>query len=185
MFNKINFMAICFSLLLFACGAEKEDALIQNPVKLTADDVGHFCGMLVRQHSGPKGQIFLKDGNVKPLWFVSARDSLAFSRMPDEEFKISVVYVSDMGKAESWNQPGDKAWVKADDAWYVEGSSRSGGMGMSEWVPFSEKEKAEEFITEYGGKLIQLDMIATDDLLGEDKPAMDMTDMTDMDHSQH
>ena len=50
----------------------------------------------------------------------------------------------------SWNQPGDEAWVKADDAWYVQGSKRTGGMGAAEWVPFSEKLKAEEFMTEFG-----------------------------------
>lgn len=184
MFNKTVFSLICCSFLLFACGEEKEPVQLQNPVKLTADDVGHFCGMLVAMHSGPKAQVFLK-GEMKPLWFVSARDSLAYSRMPDEAFKVSTIYVSDMGKAESWNQPGDNAWVKADQAWYVEGSSRSGGMGMAEWVPFSEKEKAQEFVAEYGGTVVQLHMIATDDLLGEDKPAMDMTNMAGLDHSQH
>ncbi len=183
MFNKTLFTVICSSLLLFACGENEKSMVEQNPVKLTVDDVGHFCGMLVTMHNGPNAQVFLK-GKTQPLWFVSVRDSLAYSRMPDEAFKVSTIYVSDMGKVESWDQP-DDAWVKAELAWYVEGSNRSGGMGMSEWVPFSEKIKAEQFITEYGGKLVRLDAIETDDLLGEDKPAIDMTDMAATDHSLH
>ncbi len=42
-------------------------------------------------------------------------------------------------------------------------------MGMAEWVPFSEKIKAEQFISEYGGKIVRIDAIETDALLGEDK----------------
>ena len=184
MINKTFFSVLCCLFLLFACGEEKEPEVLQTPVKLTADDVGHFCGMLVNKHKGPKGQVFLK-GQEQPLWFVSARDSLAFSRMPDEAFKVSTIYVSDMGKATSWDQPGDEAWVRADEAWYVEGSNRSGGMGMAEWVPFSDKTQAQQFIAEYGGTLVRMVDVNTDDLLGEDKPAMEMPDMTAMDHSKH
>jgi len=185
MFNNKALITVVFSLGLFGCEQAQEQISIADPVKLTVDDVGHFCGMLVVNHKGPKGQVFLNDGTVDPLWFVSARDSLAYSRMPDEEFKVSVIYVSDMGKAASWDDPGDDAWVKAEDAWYVEGSSRTGGMGMAEWVPFSDKAKAEAFVAEFGGSLVQLDSIDTDDLLGEDEAAMDMTDMSGMDHSSH
>ena len=168
MFNKTVFMTLFFFIMLCACGQDKTPIATLEPALLTANDVGRFCGMLVTEHDGPKGQVFLKN-TAQPLWFVSARDSLAFSRMPDEQFKVSVIYVSDMGKAESWEQPGDHAWVKAQDAYFVEGSKRPGGMGMAEWVPFSEKIKAEQFISEYGGKIVRIDAIETDALLGEDK----------------
>lgn len=168
MIYKHLLIAVSLSILLAACSKENEEQPMPDPAKLTLDDVGHFCGMVVSNHEGPKGQVFLK-GVAQPLWFVSVRDSLAFSRMPDEQFKVFAIYVSDMGKADTWEQPGDKAWVNAKEAWYVGGSSRAGGMGMAEWVPFSEKKKAEEFVAEYGGKIVRLGSIETNALLGEDR----------------
>ena len=120
------FLVLAFALQ--ACGGEESPLIEKQPVALTDDAVGHFCGMQVSDHDGPKGQVFLKGADV-PLWFVSVRDSLAFSRMPDEQFRVRTIYVSDMGKAASWEQPGDAAWVRAEDAWYVAGSARQGGSG--------------------------------------------------------
>ncbi len=167
---------MCLAFSLNACG--EEDALQpeKSPMALTDDAIGHFCGMQVSAHNGPKGQVFLK-GQENPIWFVSVRDSLAYSRMPDEKFKISAIYVSDMGKAASWDQPGDDAWIRAERAWYVVGSSRTGGMGMAELVPFSDKIKAEEFISSYGGKLSELSNIATEALLGSSDGGMHMGGM--------
>jgi copper chaperone NosL len=158
---------LCLFLSLQGCGEKAPEKTDRTPIALSDDAIGHFCGMQVSVHDGPKGQVFLK-GKDEPLWFVSVRDSLAYSRMPDEKFKISTIYVSDMGKAESWDRPGDAAWVRAEDAWYAVGSSRIGGMGMAEFVPFSDKAKAEDFVATYGGTLAKIDEIKTEALLGSD-----------------
>ncbi len=165
---------LCLALSLTSCGDQEIAQPDRSPIALSDDAIGHFCGMQVSEHKGPKGQIFLK-GQKSPLWFISVRDSLAYSRMPDEKYKISTIYVSDMGKAESWDQPGDDAWIRAEDAWYVAGSSRSGGMGMAEFVPFSDKTKAEEFIGSYGGILTKMQEIKTDALLGSNDMDKDET----------
>lgn len=165
----------CLILSLQACGGEEPQLPDRSPFALSDDAIGHFCGMQVSEHNGPKGQIFLKD-QESPLWFISVRDSLAYSRMPDEKFKINTIYVSDMGKAVSWDQPGDDAWIRAEDAWYVAGSSRTGGMGMAEFVPFSDKVKAADFMKSYGGTLVKMDEIATDALLGSDEMMKNLGD---------
>ena len=61
--------------------------------------------MLVVNHEGPKGQVIIK-GQDEPLWFVSVRDAIAYSRLPDEAWKVEAVYVSDIGSADSWANPG-------------------------------------------------------------------------------
>lgn len=165
---------LCLALSLHACGDQETAQPDRSPIALSDDAIGHFCGMQVSEHDGPKGQVFLK-GQESPLWFISVRDSLAYSRMPDEKYKISTIYVSDMGKAESWDQPGDDAWIRAEDAWYVADSSRTGGMGMAEFVPFSDKAKAEEFIVSYGGILTKMQEIKTDALLGSNDMDKDET----------
>jgi len=47
-------------------------------------------------------------------------------------------------------------------------------------VPFSQRSKAEEFMAEFGGQMVRIDAIDTDDLLGEDKP---MDNMATTDHN--
>ena len=52
-------LAALFSLLaLSACGDEGTEAP-PKPHELTAEAVGHYCGMTLMEHSGPKGQIIL------------------------------------------------------------------------------------------------------------------------------
>lgn len=169
-------LILFFVFSLQGCGGDEPSPPHKSPSALTEDAIGFFCGMQVSAHSGPKGQVFLK-GQDSPIWFVSVRDSLAYSRMPGEKFKISIVYVSDMGVAANWDQPGDDAWIRAEGAWYVLGSSRTGGMGMAEVVPFSDKAKAEDFIASYGGALSRLNDIATDVLLGSNDGGMTLGGM--------
>ena len=57
--------------------------------------------MLLVEHAGPKGQIRLASSE-EPIWFSSARDTVAFTRMPLEPKDIRTIYVSDMAKAPSW-----------------------------------------------------------------------------------
>ena len=88
--------------VLFAAGCGDDDAAdAPPPVALTQDAIGHFCGMSLVEHPGPKGQILLR-GNDKPVWFSSARDAIAFTYLGEEAKAIRAIYVSDMGRAESW-----------------------------------------------------------------------------------
>jgi copper chaperone NosL len=122
------------------------------------DAIGYFCQMLLVEHPGPKGEIRL-DGVAEPIFFSQARDTIAYLRMPEQSNVVLAAYVSDMGAAESWEQPGRDNWIPAADAFYVVGSSRVGGMGAPETVPFGKREAAEAFAKEYGGSVLRLDGI--------------------------
>ena len=126
---------------------------------LTADATGHYCGMLLSEHAGPKGQILL-EGQDAPVWFSSVRDTLTFLNLPEEAKNIAAVYVSDMAKAPSWEQPGADNWVLAANAVFVVDSDRQGGMGGAEAVPFSSESAAQAFVGQHHGRIVHFDEAA-------------------------
>ncbi len=150
--------------LLASCG-EEQTAKVPPPQELTAAAVGHYCGMQVTEHPGPKAQILLT-GRDDPVWFSSARDAFAFTMLPEEPKNIAAIYVTDMGKAASWDDPGPETWVEARTAVFVVGSSRRGGMGAEEVVPFAEEAAAREFAARYGGEVVPFDGVSRDYVLG-------------------
>lgn len=150
-------------LLASACG-EEQKAKAPPPAELTRDAIGHYCNMIVRDHAGPKGQIFLA-GRPEPIWFSSVRDTLAFTLLPEEPKDIAAIYVNDMGRA-TWDRPEPDTWIAAEGAWYVIGSGRSGGMGAPEAVPFAEQAAAESFAAEHGGWVAAFSQIPSDAVLG-------------------
>lgn len=160
--------AACVALLaglVAACNAEQAAVAPPAPIEVTQEATGHYCGMLLVDHDGPKGQIHL-EGREQPVWFTSVRDTIAFTRLPEEPRDISAIYVHDMARAGDWNQPEPGAWTEARDAWFVIESDRRGGMGAPEAVPFSEQEAAETFRSAHGGRLVRLDDIPDDYVLG-------------------
>ena len=145
---------------------------IPKPVALTETAIGHYCGMNVLEHPGPKGQVML--GQIpEPIWFSSARDLVAFTMLPEEPKNISAIYVSDMAKAPSWETPGADNWVDARQAFYVVGSSVRGGMGAPETVPFSTEGAAAEFAENNGGRVVGFADIPRDYVLGADGSSVD------------
>jgi copper chaperone NosL len=167
----MNSILLTFALLgtLFAtgCGDEDSAAAVPPPVALTQEAIGHFCGMSLVEHPGPKGQILLR-GNGRPVWFSSARDAIAFIYLGEEAKMISAIYVSDMGRAESWDVPGATNWVEARRAYFVLGSDRRGGMGAEEAVPFSDASAAARFATTHGGRVLAFAAVPRDWVLGDD-----------------
>jgi copper chaperone NosL len=155
---------VSLAALLSACG-EEEKAEAPAPQALPATAIGHYCGMLVAEHSGPKGQIILKS-RAEPVWFSSARDAFAFTMLPEEAKDVRAIYVSDMAKAPNWDDPGAENWIEARSAYYVIGSSRKSGMGADETVPFSTAEAANHFAHEHGGKVVRFDEVPVEYVLG-------------------
>ena len=145
----IKLIILFFVLTLTGC--EKEVPVeVPAAQKLTREANGYYCLMTVVYHKGPKGHVILTDGKVH--WFTSVRDTISFTLLPEEPKNISAIYVNDMSNAE-WDNPGEDNWILAKDAWYVLGSSRSGGMGAPEAVPFSSKQSANKFASEQGGQV--------------------------------
>jgi copper chaperone NosL len=152
--------------VLAACGEEESAAAPPPPVALTRDAVGHFCGMTLVEHPGPKAQILLRGAEDRPVWFSSARDAIAFTHLAEEPRAIRAIYVSDMAKAADWDDPGAMNWVEARRASFVLGSSRAGGMGGEEAVPFSDRASAERFAATHGGRVLAFSEVPRDWALG-------------------
>ena len=162
---------LAISTALIAClaiaGCNEREPVVAPPPphELTQRTMGHYCGMNVLEHPGPKGQILLAS-RIEPVWFSSARDTFSFTMLPEEPKDIRAIYVSDMGKATSWEEPGASNWVEARQASFVIGSRMKGGMGAEEAVPFSDKAAAEKFATENGGRVVSFAEVPKDYILG-------------------
>jgi copper chaperone NosL len=151
-------------LFLAACSPE-ETAAIPGPATMTEEAVGHYCQMYVLEHPGPKAQLFL-EGVAAPLWFSQVRDAVIYKRSPEKTADIVVIYVSDMGAAPSWEEPGTGNFIRAEDAVFVVGADMAGGMGAPEFVPFAREDDARAFAAEHGGTLMRFDDIP-DEAIGE------------------
>ena len=141
-----------------------------TPHALTPAAIGHYCGMNVLEHAGPKGQIILAS-RTDPIWFSSARDAIAFTMLPEEPKDIRAIYVSDMAKAPSWKDPGANNWIDARQALFVIRSRVKGGMGAPETVPFSRRVAAEKFAAENGGQVVTFADIPRHYVLGSETGA--------------
>jgi len=157
--------ALAGALVLAGCNDQKTAEAPPPPQELTSAAIGHYCGMNVLEHTGPKGQIILASSK-EPVWFSSARDAISFTMLPEEPKDIQAIYVSDMAKAPSWDKPGTGNWVDARRAFFVIGSRMKGGMGADEAVPFSAKEAAEQFASENGGRVMAFADVPKDYVLG-------------------
>jgi copper chaperone NosL len=147
----LGIFGLLMVLALSACGDDDKPAP-PPPKELSGTETGHYCGMVVREHPGPKGQILLKSQS-EPIWFSSARDAIAFTLLPEEPRDVLAVYVNDMGKA-NWDAPEPGTWIEARGAWFVIGSRRHSGMDTMEAVPFGDRAKAAQFAEEYGGRMV-------------------------------
>lgn len=153
-------------LLLAACGEDERPAVPPPPETLTRAAIGHYCGMVVADHPGPKAQIFVA-GQPEPYWFTSVRDAVAFTLLPEEPKEITAFYVTDMSRNEDWDDP--QSWVAAGNATFVIGSARRGGMGQQEAVPFADRAAADRFAAQQGGRVVALKDIPADYILGGDE----------------
>ena len=159
---RLTVMVLAGLLALGACQRQAEAP--PPPFAMTEDAMGRYCGMNVLEHAGPKGQIILAKYD-EPIWFSSARDAIAFTMLPEEPKDIRAIYVSDMAKAPTWDEPGADNWVDARQAFFVIGSNRKGGMGAAEAVPFSTEEAAKAFAGAHGGEVVRFDAVPRDYIL--------------------
>lgn len=152
-------------LALAACDDGPDTAARPEPVPLTAEAVSHFCQMGILEHPGPKAQVHLA-GHPQPLFFAQVRDAIAYLKSPESLGEVRAAYVPDMAAAESWEAPGRDHWIAAEDARFVVGSDRRGGMGVPEIVPFAREADARAFAACHGGAVMALDAIPAEAALG-------------------
>ncbi len=161
---------------LLAC--RDEGAATLPPETMTAEAVGRYCGMNLAEHDGPKGQVVLSK-EMGAYWFSSARDTVAFTMMPDEVKDYGGLYVSDMAKAASWADPGADNWIDAKAAFYVVGADVQAAMGGAEIVPFGNRPAAEAFARDKGGTVQLFAELTPDEVLGSG------TAPEEVDHAGH
>ncbi|WP_112322517.1 nitrous oxide reductase accessory protein NosL [Oceanibium sediminis] len=158
-----------FAFGILALAACREEVVQKpDPVPLTAEAVGYYCQMELLDHEGPKGQVHL-DGLPAPLFFGQVKDAVAYLHMPEQSHTVRATYVQDMASATSWAAPG--AWIAAEDAVYVIGSSQMGGMNAPEFVPFATADAARAFAAHHGGEVRRFAEIAPEDVLAPSTPS--------------
>ncbi|MFV0512146.1 MAG: nitrous oxide reductase accessory protein NosL [Jhaorihella sp.] len=157
-------VALIAACLLALAACKEDEAALPQPVAMSGDALGYYCQMNLAEHDGPKAQVHLA-GTPVPLFFSQVRDAIAYQRMPEQDATIAAIYVSDMGRAHSWENPGVDNWIAATDAFYVVGSDAVGGMGASELVPFARRQAADSFARRHGGRIASLDEIADTEVL--------------------
>ena len=183
----VGFVPALLAIFLLAGCDDPESVTSVDPENPGRQAVGHYCGMIVVDHPGPKGQIFV-EGRVDPYWFSSVRDAIAFTLLPEEPKRITGFYVNDAATIGDWNTPDMGSWIGAEKATYVIGSSRRGGMGAAEAVPFQDGKAAEQFASQFGGRVVSLAEIPRDYILGDagidnsgsQAPGSDQTSMNHM-----
>jgi len=149
---KAAFSAIV--LAVSACGGDDPAAPPPAPQAVSADAVGHYCGMMLLDHAGPKGQIFVK-GRAAPVWFSSIKQVFAYTLLPEEPKGLAAIYVNDMAAAGPDGAADLKAWVDARQAFYVINSNFIGGMGAEDAMPFSDQTRALAFAQTHGGRVVR------------------------------
>ena len=163
-------LALAASFALAGCDQKQATQEKPKPQEIAADSVGHFCGMLLVEHPGPKGQIYVA-GSKDPVWFATVRETFAFTMLPEEPKSIAAIYVTDMGKATEPLKPGPGSWIDATKAYYVIGGRTLGGMGGDEAMPFAEEARARQFAVEGGGRVVAFGEMPEDYILqyGDEK----------------
>ncbi len=162
--NKLLYL-IFLTLTLSACDNSSAKQSYK-PQKVTRDDIGYYCNMIIEDHSGPKGQIILSN-TEKAIWFTSVRDAVAFNLLPDESRNIAAFFVTAMDEAD-WHHPEkeNNNWIDAKSALYVINSRQRGGMGQMEAIPFKYKQSANTFIENHGGEILSYVEIPENYILG-------------------
>lgn len=146
-------LAVLGLLLLIAGCGESGVTVAPQPREPDSHAIGYYCRMTLTEHAGPKGQILLKAA-PEPLWFSSVHDALTYvSQDLTSERDMAGFWVNDMGQG-SWERPAPGSWIAADAAFYVVASSKSAAMGGVEAVPFKDRERAEAFVREFGGRIV-------------------------------
>ena len=146
-------LAASIVLLAAGCGSGAAPETAPPPQAVTTESVGHYCGMALSEHNGPKGQIFVK-GQAAPVWFSSIKQVFAYTLLPEEPKGISAIYVNDMSTAGAGGAPDPAAWIDARQAYYVIEGRYVGGMGAEDAIPFSQRDRAQAFADAHGGRVV-------------------------------
>ncbi len=133
-----------FSLFFLMACSEKE-LVVFSAQKISNGDECHVCGMLINRLPGPKSQAVF---DKKLVNFCSTRDMNSFVQEEENTHRVSQIFVQNMHNND-WQNPKGQ-YIDGRKAWYVEGSSKKGGMGPT-FVSFEKQQDAKDFSIKFGG----------------------------------
>ena len=162
--NTLTIIVLLTTILsITGCDKSQETSTIRIPESITVEDQCHICGMHITGFPGPKAQAFIRHQHTS-LKFCSTADLHGWLLQPDTPAILETAYVHDMGAATSWDKPSDKHFVDVRKAWYVAGHDQRGAMGPT-LASFKEKQSAETYIKQHGGRLLGFSEINMEVLL--------------------
>jgi copper chaperone NosL len=150
---------LCLAVALSACNETTNNTHDQHATAIESGEECHLCGMIITKFPGPKGQLYQR-GNANNLKFCSTRDMFAYFLDPEHQHNIQQAFVHNMA-VNTWEQPDDKTYIDAREAWYVIGSNKRGAMGPT-LASFADQKSANSFADKQGGKLYQFDDLNLD-----------------------
>jgi len=147
--NTLAVLALALAVGAAGCG-DAERAKTAQPVEITRSTVCSMDGMVLADYPGPKAQMHYTQG--QPDFFCDTVEMFSIYLRPEQQKRVTAVYVQDMGKAD-WDKPSGN-WIDARSAVYVHGSKRRGSMGPT-LASFSREEDARDFAGKHGGKVLR------------------------------
>jgi len=150
---KTRLIPLLLALTLAACAPENN-----TPPSAREIADGDFCtldGMLLNDFPGPKAQIHYA-GQAQPDLFCDTVEMFSLYLKPEQQKRITALFVQDMGAAD-WQAPRGH-WIDAKTALYVEGSKKHGSMGPT-LASFAKHADAEAFAKQHGGKVLRFDEV--------------------------
>lgn len=142
-------LALTAAIAAAGCG-EAERAKTAQPVEIARSTVCSLDGMVLADYPGPKAQMHYAQG--QPDFFCDTMEMFSLYLRPEQQKRVTAVYVQDMGKTD-WDNPQGN-WMDARAAVYVHGSKRRGSMGPT-LASFSREEDARAFADKHGGKVLR------------------------------
>lgn len=154
-FRMIGVLWLCVALV--GCKQRADNDAAIAAAQISEDSTGYFCHMFLSEHYGPKAHLFLASQD-EPIWFTEVNQLFAFNMLPEEPKDIVTMYVSDATHIHDWKDPAsNEKWLNAKEAFYVIESAFVGGMGSDDALPFKERDDAEAYVSEHGGKVVSYD----------------------------
>lgn len=145
----VSALVLTAAMSAVGCG-EAERGGVAQPVEITRNTVCSLDGMVLADYPGPKAQMHYAQG--QPDFFCDTMEMFSLYLRPEQQKKVTALYVQDMGKTD-WDNPRGN-WIDARSAVYVHGSKRRGSMGPT-LASFSREEDAKAFVEKHGGKVLR------------------------------
>jgi len=140
---------------LAACSEPRQDTPAATAKGFASGDECHVCGMIITDFPGPKG---LAAAGATVTKFCSTAEFFGWWLQPENQVIQASLFVHDMTDT-PWDSPDGQRLIDATTAYYVIGTALQGSMGPT-LASFADKDKAQQFATAHGGRVLAFDDIS-------------------------